>query len=138
MSGRTAEHIELIEAYAKEQGMWRHTGQDDPLYSDTLELDMGSVEPSIAGPKRPQDRIALGDADEVYRKHLETTIADRDTGGSASIEINGEAVDLVDGAVLIAAITSCTNTSNPAVMIAAGLALARNAREKGSQDKAMG
>jgi len=130
LSGRSQQHIDLIEAYAKTQGLWRHSGQADPLFSDTLELDMGTVEPSLAGPKRPQDRIALGDADSVYRKHLATTIADRDGGGSASIELDGEPVELKDGAVLIAAITSCTNTSNPAVMIAAGL-LAPNARAKG-------
>jgi aconitate hydratase len=134
LSGRTPEHIELIEAYAKEQGMWRHSGQEDPLYSDTLELDMGTVEPSLAGPKRPQDRIPLSKADEIYRGHLDKTIADRESGGSATIELDGKEVELKDGAVMIAAITSCTNTSNPAVMIAAGL-LARNAREKGLKTK---
>jgi aconitate hydratase len=134
LSGRTAEHIALIEAYAKEQGMWRHSGQADPLYSDTLELDMGTVEPSLAGPKRPQDRIPLSKADAVYREHLEQTVASRKSGGSASIELDGEEIELKDGAVTIAAITSCTNTSNPAVMIAAGL-LARNARAKGLKTK---
>ena len=134
LSGRSPEHIELIEAYAKAQGMWRHSGEEDPVYSDTLELDMSTVEPSIAGPKRPQDRIALGDADKVYRKHLANTVASRETGGSSNIEIEGQPVTLEDGAVLIAAITSCTNTSNPAVMIAAGL-LARNARNKGLTTK---
>jgi aconitate hydratase len=134
LSGRAPEHIRLIEAYAKEQGMWRHSGQEDPLYSNTLELDMGTVEPSLAGPKRPQDRIPLRSADKIYRGHLEKTIADRDFGGSATIQLDGEDVELKDGAVLIAAITSCTNTSNPAVMIAAGL-LARNAREKGLKTK---
>ena len=134
LSGRAPEHIELIEAYAKEQGMWRHSGQADPLYSDTLELDMGTVEPSLAGPKRPQDRIPLSSADEIYRGHLAKTVADRESGGTATIQIDGEEVELKDGAVLIAAITSCTNTSNPAVMIAAGL-LARNARAKGLQTK---
>jgi len=134
LSGRAPEHIELIEAYAREQGMWRYTGQDDPLYSDTLELDMGTVEPSLAGPKRPQDRIPLSKADEIYRGHLATATADRESGGTAAIELDGHQVELKDGAVLIAAITSCTNTSNPAVMIAAGL-LARNARNKGLQTK---
>jgi aconitate hydratase len=134
LSGRTAEHIALIEAYAKEQGMWRHSGQAAPLYSDTLELDMGTVEPSLAGPKRPQDRIPLSKADAVYREHLEQTVASRKSGGSASIELDGEEIELKDGAVTIAAITSCTNTSNPAVMIAAGL-LARNARAKGLKTK---
>ena len=134
LSGRAPEHIELIEAYAKEQGMWRHSGEADPLYSDTLELDMGTVEPSIAGPKRPQDRIPLSNADEIYRGHLAKAVADRKSGGSAAIQIDGAELELKDGAVLIAAITSCTNTSNPAVMIAAGL-LARNARAKGLKTK---
>jgi aconitate hydratase len=134
LSGRDAEHIKMIEAYAKEQGMWRHDGQADALYSDTLELDMGTVEPSIAGPKRPQDRISLSVADSTYEKHLEAAIADRDGGGSAIARLDGEDVEIRDGAVLIAAITSCTNTSNPAVMVAAGL-LARNARAKGLETK---
>lgn len=134
LSGRDAAHIELIEAYAKAQGMWRYTGQEDPLYSDSLELDMGTVEPSLAGPKRPQDRIPLSVADSTYRDHLTKMTADRETGGSAQIELDAESMEIADGAVLIAAITSCTNTSNPAVMIAAGL-LARNARAKGLQSK---
>ena len=134
LSGRAPEHIELIEAYAREQGMWRESGQADPLYSDTLELDMGTVEPSLAGPKRPQDRIPLSNADEIYRGHLAKTIVDRKSGGSATIRIDDEEVVLKDGAVLIAAITSCTNTSNPAVMIGAGL-LARNARARGLKTK---
>ena len=134
LSGRDAAHIALIEAYAKEQGLWRHDGQPDALYTTTLELDMGTVEPSIAGPKRPQDRIALSVADSTYERHLKTAIAGRNGGGSATTELNGQDVEIRDGAVLIAAITSCTNTSNPAVMVAAGL-LARNAREKGLQSK---
>ncbi|MDH3531436.1 MAG: aconitate hydratase AcnA [Gammaproteobacteria bacterium] len=134
LSGRDAEHIRLIEAYAKEQGLWRTDGQPDALYSDTLELDMATVEPSIAGPKRPQDRIALSVADSTYQEHLRAAIADRDGGGSAMARLDGEDVEIRDGAVLIAAITSCTNTSNPAVMVAAGL-LARNAHEKGLQTK---
>ena len=134
LSGRDADHIALIEAYAKEQGLWRHDGQTDARYSDTLELDMGTVEPSIAGPKRPQDRIALSVADSTYKKHLEAATAGRKGGGSANAQLDGEQVEIRDGAVLIAAITSCTNTSNPAVMVAAGL-LARNARAKGLQTK---
>ncbi|MEM7431901.1 MAG: aconitate hydratase AcnA [Pseudomonadota bacterium] len=134
LSGRDASQIALVEAYAKEQGLWRHEGQPDALYSDTLELDMGTVEPSIAGPKRPQDRILVSVADTTYEKHLEAAIADRDGGGSALADLDGEDVEIRDGAVLIASITSCTNTSNPAVMVAAGL-LARNAREKGLQSK---
>ena len=134
LSGRDADHIKLIEAYAKEQGLWRHDGQPDALYSDVLELDISTVVPSIAGPKRPQDRIALDVADSTYEKHLKAAIANRDGGGSAIAELDGEQVEIRDGAVLIAAITSCTNTSNPAVMIAAGL-LARNARAKGLHTK---
>ena len=134
LSGRDAEHIKLIEAYAKEQGLWHHAGQADADYSDILELDMSTVEPSIAGPKRPQDRIALSAADSAFRKDLKAAVADRKEGGSAQAVLDGEQVDIKDGAVLIAAITSCTNTSNPAVMIAAGL-VARNAREKGLTTK---
>jgi aconitate hydratase len=114
--------------------LWREDGQPDALYTDTLELDLASVEPCIAGPKRPQDRIELKVANKVYGKHLEAAIADREDGGSAIANINGEDVEIRDGAVLIAAITSCTNTSNPAVMIAAGL-LAKKAREKGLKAK---
>ena len=134
LSGRDADHVDLIEAYAKAQGLWRHDGAEDALYSDLLELDMSTVEPSIAGPKRPQDRIALSAAAESYEKHLEAAIADRGAGGTATAELDGESVSIDDGAVLIAAITSCTNTSNPAVMIGAGL-LARNAKEKGLNTK---
>jgi len=134
LSGRDAEHIKLIEAYAKEQGLWHHAGQADADYSDILELDMSTIEPSIAGPKRPQDRIALSAADSAFRRDLKAAVADRKEGGSARAALDGEEVDIRDGAVLIAAITSCTNTSNPAVMIAAGL-VARNAREKGLTSK---
>ncbi|MCH8158481.1 MAG: aconitate hydratase AcnA [Proteobacteria bacterium] len=134
LSGRGAEQIKLVEAYAKEQGLWRHDGQADPLFSDTLELDMSTVEPSIAGPKRPQDRIALSDAAETFGKHLEVEIANRAEGGSAMAKINGSDEEIRDGAILIAAITSCTNTSNPTVMVAAGM-VARNAREKGLKAK---
>jgi aconitate hydratase len=134
LSGRDAEHIKLIEAYAKEQGLWRHKGAAAADYSDVLELDMGTVEPSIAGPKRPQDRIALSEADSAFNRDVKATIGDRSDGGSAIAKLDGEDVEIKDGAVLIAAITSCTNTSNPAVMIAAGL-LARNAREKGLKTK---
>ena len=134
LSGRDPAHIVLIEDYAREQGLWREDGQADALYSDTLELDMSTVEPSIAGPKRPQDRIPLSSADTIYAGHLATATANRDAGGSATANVNGADVEIRDGAVLIAAITSCTNTSNPAVMVAAGL-LARNALAKGLQAK---
>ena len=134
LSGRDAEQCALIEAYAKEQGMWRHDGEPDALYSDTLELDMGDVEPSIAGPKRPQDRISLSAAASSYKDILANTIGDRDSGGSAMANIDGADSEIRDGAILIAAITSCTNTSNPSVMIAAGL-VAKNAAEKGLKAK---
>ena len=134
LSGRDAEHIKLIEAYAKEQGLWHHAGQADADYSDILELDMSTIEPSIAGPKRPQDRIALSAADSAFRRDLKAAVAERKEGGSAQAVLDGEEVDIRDGAVLIAAITSCTNTSNPTVMIAAGM-VARNAREKGLMSK---
>ncbi|MCH9694752.1 MAG: aconitate hydratase AcnA [Gammaproteobacteria bacterium] len=134
LSGRDDEQCALIEAYAKAQGMWRYDGEPDALYSDTLELDMGDVEPSIAGPKRPQDRIALSAASKSYAGILESTIANRDSGGSAVANINGEDAEIRDGAILIAAITSCTNTSNPDVMIAAGL-VAKRAAEKGLKAK---
>ena len=130
LSGRDGDQIRLIEAYAKEQGLWRNDGQPDAIYSDTLELDMSTVEPSIAGPKRPQDRIALSAAAKTYGKHLKAAIADRKESGSAKAKVDGKDVEIRDGAILIAAITSCTNTSNPAVMLAAGL-LARNAAARG-------
>ena len=134
LSGRDKEQCALIEAYAKEQGMWRHEGEPDALYSDTLELDMGSVEPSIAGPKRPQDRIALSAAAKSYAGILESTIADRSEGGRGIANIDGTDSEIRDGAILIAAITSCTNTSNPAVMLAAGL-VAKKAAAKGLKAK---
>jgi aconitate hydratase len=130
LSGRDPAHIRLVETYARAQGLWREDGQPAALYSDTLELDLGAVEPSISGPKRPQDRIALRDADKVYAKHLAAAVEKRTGSGKALAEVDGRQVEIRDGAVLIAAITSCTNTSNPAVMVAAGL-LARNARKRG-------
>ena len=134
LSGRDPEQVALVEAYAKAQGLWRYEGQPDALYSDLLELDLGTVEPSLAGPKRPQDRIPLKDADASYRSHLPAYAGDRKGSGSAIASLDGNEVEIKDGAVLIASITSCTNTSNPAVMIAAGL-LARNARAKGLTSK---
>ena len=134
LSGRRAAQIALVEAYAKTQGLWREDGQPDALYSDTLELDLATVKPCIAGPKRPQDRIELAVADSTYERHLAEAIKDRDGPGTTTATIDGEEVEIRDGAVLIAAITSCTNTSNPAVMVAAGL-LARRARAKGLRAK---
>ncbi len=134
LSGRDQQHIERVEAYARAQGLWREVGQPDAMYSELLELDMGTVEPSIAGPKRPQDRIALSAAAKTFGKHLAKAVEGRKKAGKAEVTVDGETFGLEDGAVLIAAITSCTNTSNPAVMIAAGL-LARNAHAKGLHTK---
>ncbi len=134
LSGRDDAQCDLVEAYAKAQGLWREDGQPDALYTDVLELDLGDVEPSIAGPKRPQDRIALSSAAASYEKILADTVANRDEGGSAVAKLDGADVEINDGSILIAAITSCTNTSNPAVMLAAGL-LARNAAAKGLKAK---
>ncbi|CAQ45738.1 aconitate hydratase AcnA [Stenotrophomonas maltophilia] len=153
LSGRSEEQINLVEAYAKAQGLWHEPGSPHAQYSTTLELDMGTVKPSLAGPKRPQDRVLLEDVQKNYREALVGMTANRDkrsddvssfvnegggaavgneqlAKGFADIEIEGRKVRLKDGAVVIAAITSCTNTSNPAVMIGAGL-LARNAAAKG-------
>ncbi|MFK8053695.1 MAG: aconitate hydratase AcnA [Woeseiaceae bacterium] len=131
LSGRDPQQIRMIEAYARAQGMWRESGAPDADYSDTLALDMSSVEPSIAGPKRPQDRIALKEADKVFRDHLAVMTQDRhDATANANVSMDDASFELADGAILIAAITSCTNTSNPAVMLGAGL-LARNAAAKG-------
>jgi aconitate hydratase len=139
LTGRPADQIALVEAYAKAQGMWRINGMREADYTDVLELDLATVEPSLAGPKRPQDRVPLRVAKDVYRKNLATMSAERtvknpSATGSAPVTSGGKSFDLVDGAVLIAAITSCTNTSNPNVLIAAGL-LARNARKRGLVSK---
>ena len=132
LSGRAADQIELVEAYARAQGLWHQHGQPDPLYTDTMELDLGEVEPSIAGPKRPQDRIALSSASATFGKLMKEFIDTRESGEARTVSVTkqNETFDLADGAVLIAAITSCTNTSNPSVMVAAGL-LARNALSRG-------
>jgi aconitate hydratase len=124
LSGRSREQIALVEAYAKTQGLWRSSTV--ARYSDVLTLDMAAVEPSIAGPKRPQDRIALKGAGGKVEELLKAA----GKGTKAPVDAGGKKFDLEDGAVVIAAITSCTNTSNPAVMVGAGL-LARNAAAKG-------
>ena len=131
LSGRPAPQIALIAAYAKAQGLWREDGQADPLFTDILELDLGAVEPSVAGPSRPQDRIALRSLAAAYRKVEAVQITDGKTG-TAPVQVTskGQTFALQNGAVLIAAITSCTNTSNPYVMVGAGL-LARNAHRRG-------
>jgi aconitate hydratase len=181
LSGRPAEQIALVEAYAKEQGMWHDEHSEKPTFSDEIELDLGSVEPSLAGPKRPQDRVSLGEAQAVFQKALSDYVpsngdqADAQDeavaesypasdppanepghealptltqpqlpeGGTATLPHNGTArsvtvgentFELDHGHVVIAAITSCTNTSNPSVMIGAGI-LARNALARGLQSK---
>ncbi|QHL91210.1 aconitate hydratase AcnA [Sphingomonas changnyeongensis] len=123
LTGRPEETIALTEAYAKAQGMWRDANTPDPVFTDTLELDMGTVQPSLAGPKRPQDRVSLGDVDDVFNASVEGKSAGRHA-------VDGTDHGIADGDVVIAAITSCTNTSNPSVLVAAGL-VARKAREKG-------
>jgi len=135
LSGRSEEQIALVEAYAKAQQLWHEPGAVEAEYSSTLHLDMGDVRPSMAGPKRPQDRVLLENVNTNYREYLPALIHQRENQHpSADIVIDGENVTLKDGAVVIAAITSCTNTSNPAVMIGAGL-LARNAVARGLQRK---
>jgi aconitate hydratase len=158
LTGRADEQIKLVEAYAKTQGMWRAEGDADAEYTDVLELDLSSVVPSLAGPKRPQDRIPLSQAKTIITHHMTemqdhraggpsrhqeiakfegegggTAVAAKESHHGGSIRVKDEEVneyDLNDGAVVIAAITSCTNTSNPSVMVAAGL-LAKKANEKG-------
>jgi aconitate hydratase len=127
-TGRTPERTALVEAYAKAQGMWHEPEAPEPVFSDTIELDLANVTPSLAGPKRPQDRVALTDAAQSFGGALGSEFAK--TGEHARTPVSGEAFDLGDGDVVIAAITSCTNTSNPSVLIAAGL-LAKKALEKG-------
>jgi aconitate hydratase len=173
-SGRPTEQIALVEAYAKEQGLWHDENSEEPTFSDTIELDLSEVVPSIAGPKRPQDRVSLTEARDAFRMALDDLLPDEDvdeaddesfpasdapasngsrdhgqaphggTGGaqvadrrhvSAPVTLeNGADVELDHGHVVIAAITSCTNTSNPSVMLGAGI-LARNAVQKGLQVK---
>ena len=153
LSGRPEQTVKLVEAYCKAQGLWREQGQE-PVFSDSLALDMDSVEASLAGPKRPQDRVALSRVGKVFDEfigvHLtpssneESRLLDEGGGGAAvgsaaqiaavDYEHEGQTHRLMDGAVVIAAITSCTNTSNPSVMMAAGL-LAKKAVEKGLQRK---
>ncbi|MGJ8516055.1 aconitate hydratase AcnA [Carnimonas bestiolae] len=154
LTGRSQEQIDLVEAYTKEQGLWRLPGHE-PVFTDTLALDMSDVESSLAGPKRPQDRVALSAMTSTFRKILADSSADAsqqsksewaDEGGSTApyaidayyenpnVEHEGQRYRIDDGAVVIAAITSCTNTSNPSVMLAAGL-LAQKAVAKGLSTK---
>ena len=139
LTGRAPEQIALVEAYAKAQGMWRTNGMREADYTDVLELDLATVEPSLAGPKRPQDRVPLRSSKEIYRKHLAKMAEERaqknpGATGKGTVKAGGKSFDVKDGDVLVAAITSCTNTSNPAVLVAAGL-LARNAHKLGLNSK---
>ncbi len=131
LTGRDDADIALVEAYAKAQGMWRHDDAPDPIFTDTLELDMGSVCASLAGPKRPQDRVSLNKVDEVFNGDLFKVYKKE---GAVRVPVADRAHDIGDGDVVIAAITSCTNTSNPSVLIAAGL-VARKARAAGLSPK---
>ncbi len=133
VTGRADDRIALVEAYAKAQGMWRDAKTPDPVFTDTLELDMGDVKPSLAGPKRPQDRVLLDGAKPGFAQSMETEFK-KAADIAKRYPVEGANFDIGHGDVVIAAITSCTNTSNPSVMIGAGL-LARNAVAKGLRSK---
>ena len=132
-TGRDADQVKLVEAYAKEQGMWFEEGHADPVFTDTLELDLAHVEPSLAGPKRPQDRVPLASASEAFATAL---VNDFNKSGDDDrrAPVEGETFDVGNGDVVIAAITSCTNTSNPSVLLAAGL-VAKKANAAGLKVK---
>ena len=133
-TGRDQDRVALVEAYAKAQGLWVEPGMDPPIFSDTLELDLSTIAPSLAGPKRPQDRVLLTDAAASFQAALLSEFGKDETTAAARTAVQGESYDLGNGDVVIAAITSCTNTSNPSVLIAAGL-LAKNAVAKGLKVK---
>ncbi len=128
-TGRAHEQVALVEAYCKEQSLFRTDSTPDPMFSDKLELNLGTVEPTVAGPKRPQDRVALRNAKSSFAKVVEGAPQKH-----IQVRNNGDSFDLSSGAVVIAAITSCTNTSNPSLMLGAGL-LAKKAVERGLQVK---
>ncbi len=130
LTGRDEEALQLVEAYAKEQGFWIHPDAVDPVFTSTLELDMSTVIPSLAGPKRPQDWVALTEVDDVFAKDMAETYK----RANKRVAVDGKDFDIGDGDVMIAAITSCTNTSNPGVMVAAGL-VAKKADELGLRPK---
>jgi aconitate hydratase len=130
LTGRSEENIALVEAYAKAQGLWIVDGAADPVFTDTLELDLSTVVPSLAGPKRPQDRVSLPDVDDVFNADMAKVYNKAQT----RVPVEGKDFDIGDGDVTIAAITSCTNTSNPGVLVAAGL-VAKKADELGLKPK---
>jgi len=135
LSSREPQRVKLVEAYAKAQGMWHDEKTPDPAFTDTLELDLATVEPSLAGPRRPQDRVSLGGVAKSFQAELPKLAGTADASKlNRSVPVAGSNYELKDGAVVIAAITSCTNTSNPSVMLGAGL-LARNALKRGLKVK---
>jgi aconitate hydratase len=133
LTGRTPEQLELVEKYAKRQGIW-HDPNATPRYSEHLELDLAQVVPSIAGPKRPQDRVSLSDAKSAFAKAVPTYLSEKSAKQPVPVTVNAKDGAVTNGSVVIASITSCTNTSNPSVMIGAGL-LAKKAVEKGLVSK---
>jgi aconitate hydratase len=130
LTGRDPDLVSLVETYAKEQGMFRTDASPDPMFTDTLELDLATVVPSLAGPRRPQDRIPLTGSKKAFKEALPSLIKSGDTAKKVAVQMNGDRFELGHGSVVISAITSCTNTSNPSVLIGAGL-LAKKAGEKG-------
>jgi aconitate hydratase len=134
LTGRDPDLITLVEAYCKEQGMFRTDTSPDPFFTDTLELDLATVEPSLAGPRRPQDRVPLAQAKSAFQESLPSLMKGGAPDKTVSVQLNGARATLGHGTVVISAITSCTNTSNPSVMIGAGL-LAKKAAEKGLKAK---
>jgi aconitate hydratase len=131
LTGRDADRIALVKTYAQAQGLWRDASTPEPLFTDTLKLDMSTIEPSMAGPKRPQDRVLLSEVDDQFNHELKHTY---NKHNEPRVPIEGSAFDFGNGDVAIAAITSCTNTSNPSVLVAAGL-VARKARARGLTSK---
>jgi aconitate hydratase len=132
-TGRDEDRVQLVEQYSKAQGMFRPERKDEPVYTDTLELDLSTVVPSLAGPKRPQDRVALDVAADAFANVLKDEFKKADEAAKR-VNVEGEDFSIGHGDVVIAAITSCTNTSNPSVMMGAGL-VARNALKKGLKVK---
>jgi aconitate hydratase len=128
LTGRPKEHIDIVEAYTKKQGLWRNNGDEDPVFTDTLTLNISSIKPCISGPSKPHEKISLENAKESFAER------NKDKDLQKNFEIKGKGYAINHGSVMIAAITSCTNTSNPSVMIGAGL-LSRKAKEKGLKVK---
>ena len=134
LTARSPKLIKLVEAYSKRQGLFRTDSSPDPLFTDTLELDLATVEPSLAGPRRPQDRVPLTQVKQSFKEALPSLLRSGEPGHTVPVQFNGDRVQLGHGSVVISAITSCTNTSNPSVMIGAGL-LAKKAVERGLKAK---